>query len=112
MLQTLDPHQLRTSCTLSEWYEEIPKLAEELSAFVESRDWGQFHTPRNLLFGLLVEAGELGDVLQWFGDNKELELSPNQVDKLSQEVADVCIYLIRFMTVRNNVEIIRVATVG
>jgi len=35
------------------------RLATKYAAFVEERDWEQFHTPQNLAMALSVEANEL-----------------------------------------------------
>ena len=35
------------------------ELIDEIVAFRDARDWGQFHTPRNLAMALSVGAGEL-----------------------------------------------------
>lgn len=36
--------------------------------FAAERDWGQYHTPRNLLLALVGEAGELAECFQWKGE--------------------------------------------
>ena len=33
--------------------------------FATERDWGQFHTPKNLVMALTGEAGELTEIFQW-----------------------------------------------
>lgn len=56
-----------------------------------------YHTPRNLLLALVGEVGELAELFQWKG---EVDAGlPNWTDedrtKLSHELSDVFIYLIR-----------------
>jgi dCTP diphosphatase len=77
----------------------VPVLAKEIADFSDARNWAQFHKPRNLVLALLGEVGELAELLQFKGDDGPLELSPEEVDKLSQELADVSIYLLRLATV-------------
>jgi dCTP diphosphatase len=77
----------------------VPDLATEILDFASARNWAQFHTPRNLVLALLGEVGELAELLQFKGDDGPLELSSEELDKLSQEVADVSIYLLRLATV-------------
>jgi NTP pyrophosphatase (non-canonical NTP hydrolase) len=55
-----------------------------LRHFVESRDWGQFHSIENLAKSISIEAAELLEVFQW-GD----ELSR---EKSIEELADVLTY--------------------
>lgn len=55
-----------------------------LRAFVEERDWAQFHSPRNLAMSVSIEAGELLECFQWsdVGDP----------DRIRDELADVLTY--------------------
>ncbi|MEY3484259.1 MAG: hypothetical protein RLZZ218_1094 [Actinomycetota bacterium] len=55
-----------------------------LRNFVDSRDWGQFHSIENLAKSISIEAAELLEVFQW-GD----ELSR---EKSIEELADVLTY--------------------
>jgi dCTP diphosphatase len=94
---------------------EIPQLCEAIANFAEARLWTRYHTPRNLTMALLGEVGELSELLQFKGDgccdtdgsnnqqNKDLvsNLDRLELDKLSQELADVSIYLLRLATVCN-----------
>lgn len=80
----------------------IPRLVEDIQTFAEERDWTRFHTPRNIILALLGEVGELAELVQWKGDEpKPLVLETKELDKLSQELADVSIYLLRLASVTN-----------
>jgi dCTP diphosphatase len=46
----------------------------------------------------LGELGELAELVQWNGD-RDRPLTRDQLDKLSQELADVAIYLLRLADV-------------
>jgi dCTP diphosphatase len=74
--------------------------------FVRARDWTKFDTPRNLVLAVIGEVGELAEVMQWKGDLPGCDKVKNErlVDKLSQEVADVAIYLLRVVWVCNLTE--------
>lgn len=39
-----------------------------MSAFVEAREWAQFHTPVNLAKSVSIEASELLECFQWNDD--------------------------------------------
>lgn len=61
-------------------------LSEEIAAFVEERDWAQFHTPENLAKSIAIEAGELLECFQWGADGDP--------DRVREELADVLTYCI------------------
>jgi len=73
-------------------------LTEEINKFVTDRDWEKFHTPKNLSMALSVEASELMEHFLWENDASD-SLDDNKRDKISQELADVFIYLIRLSEV-------------
>jgi dCTP diphosphatase len=104
----------RRVLTLSHVTREIPRLSETIANFAVARLWTRYHTPRNLTMALLGEVGELSELLQFKGDGYDDEefnnqtsqdlvssLEPLELDKLSQELADVSIYLLRLATVCN-----------
>lgn len=64
------------------------EIQDQIKAFVEARDWGQFHSPKNLAAALSVEAAELLEHYQW----SETASDPA---KVREELADVLLYLIR-----------------
>lgn len=70
-------------------------LREQLQAFAAARDWGQFHSPKNLAIALSVEAGELLEHFQWLTEAQSRELAPNVLAAARDEIADVLLYLIR-----------------
>jgi dCTP diphosphatase len=45
-----------------------PQFRDEIRAFVGQREWGQFHTPENLVKRIAIEPGELLDCFQRGGD--------------------------------------------
>lgn len=55
-----------------------------LRAFVDERDWSQFHTPANLAKSVVIEAGELLECFQWSDE-------PN-AEAVQDELADVLTY--------------------
>jgi NTP pyrophosphatase (non-canonical NTP hydrolase) len=89
-------------------------LTAYLVEFVRVRDWTKFDTPRNLVLAMLGEVGELAEVMQWKGDLRGYDKIKNDrvVDKLSQEVSDVAIYLLRVVWVCNLTESLHQRLVG
>jgi len=71
-------------------------LKKRLAEFAKERDWEQFHSPKNLAMALIVEAGELVEQLQWLTEDETHRLSSAQHQAVSEEAADVLLYLIRF----------------
>ena len=71
-------------------------LRAQLAEFARERDWEQYHSPKNLAMALVVEAGELVEQLQWLTEEQSYELSHAQHQAVSEEAADVLLYLIRF----------------
>lgn len=75
--------------------DRITSLRDRLRQFAEERDWEQFHSPKNLATALVVEAGELVEHFQWLTDEESRCLAPDELEKVSEELADVLLYLIR-----------------
>jgi NTP pyrophosphatase (non-canonical NTP hydrolase) len=48
-------------------------LLTEILNFRDARNWGQFHTLRNLVVSVGIEAGELMEIIQWKTE-EEIEL--------------------------------------
>ena len=74
---------------------ELNALIESLRKFADERDWGQFHSPKNLACALAVEAGELLEHFQWISEAQSRELSGKAVAEVSAELADVFLYLLQ-----------------
>lgn len=48
----------------------VGRLTATVRHFAEDRDWGQFHSPRNLVLALAGEVGELASLIQWVPDDE------------------------------------------
>lgn len=84
----------------SEARENMPKdtlegLNRRLLTFARERDWEQFHSPKNLAMALAGECGELLEHFQWLSEEQSASLTPGKKQEVSQEMADILIYLIR-----------------
>ena len=78
--------------------DSLAELTQATSAFARERDWGRFHTPKNLAMALAGEVGELVAELQWLTDD-EVQAALAQGDlraRVSDELADVLLYLLQF----------------
>lgn len=79
--------------------DDAPTLAElqaRVRAFADARDWGKFHSPRNLAMALSVEASELLELYLWSADDGPQPLNPGREPKVADEAADVLICLLNF----------------
>ncbi|UJR83406.1 nucleotide pyrophosphohydrolase [Sandaracinus amylolyticus] len=72
------------------------ELAREALRFRDEREWGRFHTPKNLAMGLGIEAGELAELFLWKDDAEIAEAlrDPAYREKVAHELADVQVYLL------------------
>ena len=73
----------------------IEQLTDDIRKFAEERDWDQFHSPKNLSMALAVEASEIMEIFQWLTQEQSRDLPAEKMAELSNELADVAIYLIR-----------------
>ncbi len=71
-------------------------LTAALLAFRDERNWAQFHTLRNLIVSLNLEAAELLELTQWKNDADMATLvdDPGALGALHDECADVLLYLL------------------
>lgn len=76
------------------------KILQEIEAFVEARDWDQFHSVKNLSMALSVECSELVEIFQWMKEEKSnaLQNDPETLAKVKDEVADIYFYLMRIVS--------------
>ncbi|MEC5215519.1 NTP pyrophosphatase (non-canonical NTP hydrolase) [Actimicrobium sp. GrIS 1.19] len=76
--------------------QSLNDFTEQLRQFRDARNWKQFHTLRNLIVSLNLEAAELLELTQWKTD---ADLDPASQDgvlreALRDECADVLMYLL------------------
>lgn len=75
---------------------DLQALKADLLAFRDARDWKQFHSLRNLITSLNLEAAELLELTQWKSDAEveALIAEPLSAEALRDECADVLLYLL------------------
>ena len=79
--------------------DRMQALARALQQFADARDWGPFHSPKNLASALIVEAGELLEHFQWLTEDQSRQLAPDKRQAVAHEMADVLLYLVQLSTV-------------
>ncbi len=73
---------------------DLIELQKRIRAFVNARDWEQFHSPKNLVMALGVEAAELAEHFLWLSQSESEKLSAETKAKVEAEIADVLIYVV------------------
>jgi len=71
----------------------VEDLIKRVRTFRQERDWGQYHSPKNLVIALMVEAGELAEHFQWLTEEQSSNLPPDKIAEVQEEIGDVMIYL-------------------
>ena len=70
------------------------KIIKKLRKFNSRRNWEQYHSPKNLVMALVVEASELAEHFQWLTEEQSSSLPPDKLAEVREEVGDVLIYLV------------------
>lgn len=71
---------------------DLKKLQDAILAFTDERDWDQFHTPKDLVLGLLIEAGELAEHVLY--DRTDKTYVDAHREDIEDEFADTFHYLL------------------
>jgi len=71
----------------------IEEITEKILEFRNARKWKKYHTPKNLALSLIVEIGELFELIQWQTDSEIKDEVHKIQGSLADELADVAIYL-------------------
>ncbi|HYD94378.1 MAG TPA: nucleotide pyrophosphohydrolase [Noviherbaspirillum sp.] len=75
---------------------DLDTIRTLLFQFRDERNWRQFHTLKNLIISLNLEAAELLELTQWKGDDELAALTADGAfrEALRDECADVLLYLL------------------
>jgi NTP pyrophosphatase (non-canonical NTP hydrolase) len=91
--------------------QSVQNLTDRLIAFRDARDWRKFHSLKNLVLSLNLEATELLELAQW-KDDAEVEAAlskPEFQARLAEECADVLLYLL-LVCERAEIDLIQAAS--
>lgn len=77
---------------MSDQHTTLAELKAAIAAFADARDWGPFHSGKNLAMSIAIEAAELMEHFQWSPP------APEAIDKaaVAEELADVLMYALAF----------------
>ncbi|RMG01333.1 MAG: nucleotide pyrophosphohydrolase [Planctomycetota bacterium] len=72
----------------------VARLRQAVADFARQRDWGRFHTPKNLAMSLAIEAAELMEHFQWLTPEQSDAVARDAAKKqaVAEELADVLCY--------------------
>ncbi|OPC82884.1 nucleotide pyrophosphohydrolase [Embleya scabrispora] len=75
---------------------DLAELTAAIAAFSAERHWQPFHTPKNLVMALSVEASELVEIFQWLTPEQadDVMSDPDRGEHVREEIADVLSYLL------------------
>ena len=76
--------------------EELKILVQQ---FIDSRDWQQFHNPKDLAISISLEAAELLELFQW--QQNPVMTAQIQRKQIRYELADIVIYCLSFASTCN-----------
>lgn len=71
----------------------IEDITARIAAFRDERDWRQFHGPREMAVGIVVEAAELLERFNWKTPQQCEQVVVERRSEISEEMADVAILL-------------------
>ena len=80
----------------------VSELRQLMAQFVAERDWGQFHSPKNLAMSMAIEASELMEHFQWLTNEQSEEIDAAVRYEVGEELADVVCYA---MSLANSLDI-------
>ena len=74
----------------------LESITERLIEFRDARDWRQFHSLKDLIVSLNLEAAELLELTQWKSTEAVEQMAESGTGKarLAEECADILLYLL------------------
>jgi dCTP diphosphatase len=78
---------------------DLEEVTRRVKLFADEREWGKFHTPKNLAMAVGAEVGELLDVFRWVSDDESQHPDETTRSLAEEEVADILILLVRLADV-------------
>ncbi|MDB2588229.1 nucleotide pyrophosphohydrolase [Candidatus Poseidoniales archaeon] len=82
--------------------DSLANIMQRLDSFVEQRDWNQFHSIKNIVASVGIEAAELTETVQWANPSVEdAKADQELIQNISHETADVMMYCLRLCSILN-----------
>lgn len=74
--------------------QDLASLRERIRAFVDARDWRQFHNPKDMALSLVLEAAEVMEHFQWKNADEMAEHLKTHREEVGDELADVLYWVL------------------
>ena len=76
--------------------DSLEQTVRTIDAFTQERDWEQFHSVKNLMASVSIEASELNETIQWENPSpQEIIKNTKLHSEIGEELADVMVYCLR-----------------
>lgn len=72
----------------------INELTKRIIAFRDTRDWKQFHNPKDLAISLVLEASEVMEHFQWKNKDEMEKYIKSNKSAIGEELADVLYWVL------------------
>lgn len=80
--------------------DSLASIMQRLDSFVSKRDWNQFHSIKNIVASVAIEAAELTETVQWTNPSvEEAKSDQDLLENISHEAADVMMYCLRLCSI-------------
>ncbi|MFC1842518.1 MazG-like family protein [Candidatus Dependentiae bacterium] len=79
----------------------VQELRDFVNAFIDARQWTQFHSPKNMSISIALEAAELMEKFQWCDNTASYKEAEKNKEKVEQELADIIITAMCFARATN-----------
>lgn len=86
-------------------YANLEPLHQRIKAFVEARDWTQFHNPKDCAISLSLEAAEVLEHFQWRSPTEIQHYLNEHKSDVADELADV-LYWVMLMSDYFNIDLV------
>lgn len=81
---------------------DTQKVQASLREFADTRDWNQYHDPKNLVMALSVECSELVEIFQWLTSEESKNImATDKAELVRDELADITNYVLRICDLLN-----------
>ena len=80
--------------------DSLDNTIQVIDEFTQERDWEQFHSVKNLMASVSIEASELNETIQWDSPTpQEVKENPKLLSEIGDELADVMVYCLRLCSI-------------
>ncbi len=84
----------------------IEQMKNMVKKFCDDRDWGKYHSAKDIAIGIITEAGELLEHFRFKSPEETEHIMGNGItrEKVCQELCDVLYFILSF-SVKYNIDI-------